>query len=273
VTTVIAGSGTSFAARSTDKEMADARTSRRRRPRRTGLTVAAALCAVLVPAFVTGCGSDDTTAGGSTTTAGKDFSGYTRQPVPSVQGVSLPAADGSTVTMSAQEPGGLRLVYFGYTSCPDVCPTTMSDLKRALATLPAEERAKVQVDMVSIDPARDTGAKLTDYVTTFIPDGTAVRTDDQVALRAAADAFGADYSVTTGADGEPEVKHTADLYAVDDAGNVVLIWPFGTTSKDLGKDLRRLLAGDRPAGATAAPPTSATPTSASSPSVSQGAPS
>ena len=212
-----------------------------------------AVLAVCAMGLLAACGSDDTATEGSSTTTAADggFSGYTRDPVPSVKDVSLPAADGTTVTMPASQPGGLRLVYFGYTSCPDVCPTTMSDLKRALATLPEDQRAKVQMDMVTIDPARDTAEKLTDYVTTFIPDGTAVRTDDQAALRAAAGAFGANYSVEPGADGgEPEVSHTAELYAVDDAGNIVMVWPFGTTSKDLGEDLARLLGGDRPTTTT-----------------------
>jgi protein SCO1 len=223
------------------------------RPRTAAVLVAVLALSALMTALPA-CRSDDgATASSSTSTAPKDFSGYTRSPVPSVQQVTLPAADGTPVSMPASAPGGLRIVYFGYTSCPDVCPTTMSDLKRALAKLPADERAKVQVDMVSIDPARDTAQKLSDYVTTFIPDATAVRTDDQAALRAATSAFGADYSVTTGSDGTPEVKHTADLYAVDDAGNIVMAWPFGTTSQSLATDLARLLAGDRATTSTTAP--------------------
>jgi protein SCO1/2 len=225
-----------------------------RRP--VAATLVAALAVLGLVTALSGCSSDDGARSSSpSTTASKDFSGYTRSPEPSVKQVTLPASDGTPVAMPASAPGGLRIVYFGYTSCPDVCPTTMSDLKRALAKLPAGERAKVQVDMVSIDPARDTAQKLSDYVTTFIPDATAVRTDDQAALRGATRAFGADYSVTAGADGQPDVKHTADLYAVDHAGHVVMIWPFGTSSKDLGRDLSRLLAGDLPTTTGSAPTT------------------
>lgn len=229
------------------------------------------VAAVLSAGWVAGCGGGDGTAGSSTTAA--EFSGYTRTPAPSVASVTLPAADGTEVGFAAP-PGGVRLVYFGYTSCPDVCPTTLSDVKRAVASLPEAGRPKVSVDMVSIDPARDTAEKLTEYVTTFVPSGVAVRTDDDARLRAAARAFGADYEVTPGADGTPEVVHTAELYAVDDQGRVVLIWPFGTARDDLARDLRRLLAGERPQGAavpsTTARPTTARPTTA--PSTGQPAP-
>jgi protein SCO1/2 len=252
VTTATPGPGTQPGRRSTYKYMAGHGWSRVRRGVRGVVPSTVALLAVCAMGLLVACGSDDAAGPSSSTTAADDgqFAGYTREPVPSVRDVSLPAADGTPVAMPASQPGGLRIVYFGYTSCPDVCPTTMSDLKRALATLPEDQRAKVQVDMVTIDPARDTAEKLPEYVTTFITDGTALRTDDQAALRAAADAFGADYSVEPGPDGEPEVKHTAELYAVDDAGNIVMIWPFGTTSKDIGEDLARLLDGDRPTTTT-----------------------
>lgn len=200
-----------------------------------------------VSVLTAACGSGASQRGSDTTgdTGDEDFSGYVRDPLPDVSGVALPGADGTPVRMVA-DPGGLLLVYFGYTYCPDVCPTTMSDVKRALASLPAEDRNRVRVDMVTIDPDRDTAEKLTEYVTTFVPTARALRTDDQEALRAAARAFGADYKVTAGPDGEPEVSHTAELYAVDDTGRIVMIWPFGTTYEDLGSDLARLLAGERP---------------------------
>lgn len=174
--------------------------------------------------------------------AARELTGYTRQPLPSVKGVSLPRADGKGDWSMTAPSGGLRLVFFGYTSCPDVCPTTMSDLKRGLLTLSKGDRARVEVGMATIDPGRDTAAKLTDYVTTFIPDGVGLRTTDAAALARAAAPFGATFSVKPGKDGVPEVSHSGDLYAVDDRGRVVLQWPFGTSAKDLGADLAELLA-------------------------------
>lgn len=144
------------------------------------------------------------------------------------------------------EPGGLLLVYFGYTFCPDVCPTTMAFVKRSLATLPPSDRARVQVAMATVDPGRDTAKKLTDYVRAFVPEGIALRTDDQARLRAATEAFGADFKVSTGGDGKVEVSHTGELYVVDEKGAVILAWPFGTSMKSIRTDLDRLLAGERP---------------------------
>lgn len=213
----------------------------RRNPLTRSLLVAIAAIAAL---SATACGDGDDSAAPDTIDP-TEFSGYVRSPALDVADVTLPAADGTPVTMPAA-PGGLRLVYFGYTFCPDVCPTTMAFVKRALGELSAEDRARVQVDMVTIDPTRDTAEKLTEYVTTFVPEGTALRTDDPELLRNAARAFGADYKVTTAADGEEEVSHTGDLYVVDDTGIVILAWPFGTSADGIERDLGRLLAGERP---------------------------
>lgn len=204
---------------------------------------------LLAAATVVGCGSDTSSTSSDDDTGPDAFSGYVRTPAQEVGDITLPGSDGTPVNM-AGPAGGLRIVYFGYTSCPDVCPTTMTDLKRALAGLTPEQRSKVAVDMVTIDPDRDVPAKLAEYVTTFIPDAGAISTPDQALLRSATGAFGANFSVEPGPDGDPEVTHTADLYAVDDTGQVVLAWPFGTTSKDIGRDISRLLDGERPPSET-----------------------
>ena len=170
------------------------------------------------------------------------YSGYVVDPPVDVSGVTLPVADGSGEFQMVAEPGGLQLIYYGYTFCPDVCPTTMSDVRHTLADLPADEAERIEVAMVTIDPARDSPEVITDYVHNFVPDGTALRTADDAQLRAAADAIGANYEVTTNEEGEIEVSHTGELYAVDDTGTVVMQWPFGTSYESLTRDLRSLLA-------------------------------
>jgi protein SCO1/2 len=179
-----------------------------------------------------------------------EFSGYQRTPVRDVSTATIPTVDPVADPGFVAAPGGLRLVYFGFTYCPDVCPTTLSDLRRALGELGPEDRARVDVDVVTVDPARDSAQVLADYVQAFVPDATSHRTDDDAALRAVVTAFGGDYSVTTGDDGEPEVSHTAEVYAVDDTGRIVLAWPFGTPAGSISVDLRRLLAGERPSPGT-----------------------
>ena len=206
--------------------------------RRTRSRFAALLAPLAVAVALGGCGGDDPATGDG---ADDQLSGYRREPAPSVAEVRLPsAAGGGEVDFVAPEDAVL-IVYFGYTSCPDVCPTTMSDLRRALSWLPEDDRSRVEFTMVTVDPARDVPEKLDAYVTTFLPEGRSARTEDDAQLRAAADAFGADYSVTTDDEGEVEVSHTAELYAVDDTGHIVLQWPFGTTAEALAEDLATLL--------------------------------
>lgn len=168
-----------------------------------------------------------------------------------VAGIVLPIADASGADKSpavtegfdmSAAPGGMNLVYFGYTFCPDVCPTTMSAVRKVLAALPEGDAARIRVAMVTVDPSRDTARILTDYVANFVDEGIALRTDDDSRLRAAADAFGADYEVLTNDEGDIEVSHTGELYAVDDSGAVVMQWPFGTSHESITRDIRSLLA-------------------------------
>lgn len=186
--------------------------------------------------FPWACGSDEPPT----------LTGIVRDPAPDVAAVSLPdtSRGGEPFAMQAR-PGTVLVVYFGFTSCPDVCPTTMADLRTALRDL-GDDAASVDVAMVTVDPGRDDGERLSDYVGSFVDGGHALRTDDDGQLRSAADAFGADYSVETADDGTVEVSHTAFLYAVDDRGQLRVQWPFGTPADDIGTDLHLLLRQEEP---------------------------
>jgi protein SCO1/2 len=168
-----------------------------------------------------------------------DFAGYRVEPVPQVEDVTLPdlTAGGADFAMAA-DPGKLLVVYFGYTNCPDFCPTTMSDLKFARQRL--DEPDDVQVAMVTVDPERDLDV-LADYVTSFAPDGHALGTGDFDVLDKAAGSFGVSYQVGPAPDGSIEVSHTTSLYAVDDDGRLVMTWPFGVEVDALSADLAELL--------------------------------
>jgi protein SCO1/2 len=189
------------------------------------------------------CGESSATGSSSPSSeTQQQLSGYTRDPVPIVADVAVPVATDGSLQIMVARTGGLRLMYFGYTSCPDVCPTTMSDLKRALALLKAQERARIDVNMLTVDPARDLPEKISAYVTSFIPTAVALRTEDESLLRSSADAFGANFSLEVSKDGRVDVGHTAEIYAVDDSGRVVMQWPFGSEYPMLAKDLEALLA-------------------------------
>ncbi|MEE8330326.1 MAG: SCO family protein [Acidimicrobiia bacterium] len=186
------------------------------------------------------CGGDNSVAldGDSPSLAG-----IVRQPYPDVSGVVLPeAADDGKQFATKAESGHLLVVYFGYTACPDVCPTTMSFLRRAVRDL-GDDASMIDVAMITVDPERDVPDRLTAYVENFFADGYALRTEDAAALQAAADAFGADYEITVDEGGLVEVAHTGFLYAVDPEGRIRVQWPFGTTAETMNEDLAQLIQG------------------------------
>ena len=190
---------------------------------------ALALAALALP--LVACGDDK---------EAKVLSGYQLTPPPTVGELSLPdaSADGADFTF-ASEAGRYLVVYFGYTSCPDVCPTTLAEVKKAFKQI-GDTAEQVDVAMITVDPERDDGDLLTRYVQSFIDDAHALRTDDTTELEAVAKAFGASYTVTTNDAGEIEVSHSGNLYVVDQNGDVVLQWPFGLKADAIATDLEIL---------------------------------
>lgn len=184
---------------------------------------------VVAALLLAACGTDKSQA---------PLAGMVLTPSLDVSALSLP--EGSADFQLRAPSGGLLLVFFGYTNCPDVCPTTMSDIKQAFGRL-GSTSSKVSVAMISVDPNRDTSAVLTSFVHNFVPTGHALRADDPAVLKAVAAAFGASYSVTTAADGTVEVSHSGNVYIVDAAGHVVVEWPFGVGAVTMANDLRILL--------------------------------
>jgi protein SCO1/2 len=167
--------------------------------------------------------------------------GIVRTPAPDVGSVMLPdASNGGAAFATRAEPGEILLVYFGYTSCPDVCPTTLADVRRAIGELSDEQADRIDLAMVTVDPDRDQPERLTKYVQTFVPGAHALRTEAPDALRVAADTYGASYDVGVDEDGDIAVAHSAFLYAVDSTGAVRLTWPFGTPHEDLTADMKYL---------------------------------
>ena len=209
-------------------------THHRRRPARDRWgrrVLGIALAGALTTSVVACGGSDDYQVGG-----------WVREPLPTVDTVALPeVGNGDTPFELVAPPGEVLVVYFGFTFCPDVCPTTLSDLQAALGQL-GEEAERVEVAFVTVDPGRDVGDKLTGYIGFFTDGrGHALRTEDPELLAAAAEPFGVEYEVTTNEEGEIEVGHTASLFVVDDRGRLLLTWPFGTAPEVLAADLAWLL--------------------------------
>jgi protein SCO1/2 len=172
-----------------------------------------------------------------------ELRGSHAEPPRSVESFRLSDTSGQETGFAAA-PNGITLTFFGFTHCPDVCPTTLSDVRTALQSVDSNAD-RVKVAMVTIDPARDSAEVLNQYVGQFFDAGSGIglRTDDQQRLREVARGFGAAYDVKPAAipGGEPEVEHSAWLYAVDDTGHIQAQWAFGTPAADIAHDLRILL--------------------------------
>ncbi len=168
------------------------------------------------------------------------YSGIVRTPPPAVDGTPLPDvanADAPT-PLRGQGDDEILLVMFGFTTCPDICPTTLADLRTALKDLPPDLRSRTRVAMITVDPKRDTPAKLTRYLHAFFPDGIPLRTTDDATLQKVAKDFAAAYQVNKGANGKPEVIHSAFTYAIGPDGRLLVQWPFGTPADVMTHDLR-----------------------------------
>lgn len=162
--------------------------------------------------------------------------------------LTTPKLEGGIVLRSAAGPvqiseyrGKIVLLYFGYTSCPDVCPTSLARLKMALSELSPQEAAQVQVIFVSVDPARDTLEKLRDYVHVFGSDFIgASGTRSEVDL--VAESFGVYYKPNDpDADGNYTVDHSSLVYVIDRQGYLVMAWGHDTQAEEIRADLRYLL--------------------------------
>ncbi len=157
--------------------------------------------------------------------------------------VTLPeefiGAASAPFTMRAK-PGELLMVYFGYTMCPDLCPTTLADLRSALKRIGSPSDI-VDLAFVTVDPLRDTVDRLAPYLGSFVDRFHIIRTTDMVELKNAEDVFLAKSSVTTNATGVIEVTHTAIAYIVDDMGTVVDELPFGVGADGFTADLQILI--------------------------------
>lgn len=157
---------------------------------------------------------------------------------------SLTRAGDEKAVTEADYRGRAVMLYFGYTHCPDVCPTTLANLSTVLDRLGGEAE-QVRILFVTVDPDRDTLPLLADYVRSFAPQIDGLRgTPDQLA--ALARRYRVVYSVSPAADGHPvEVSHSGAIYLFDRSGKArLLLPPVGGKPAEIeavAADLRRLI--------------------------------
>ena len=148
--------------------------------------------------------------------------------------------DGRTVTQRDFR-GRHMLVYFGYTFCPDVCPTTLFSASQALDGIGPALASKVRLVFVSIDPERDTPEVVKDYAAHFHP-GTVGLTGTPEQVAAAARAFRIYYrKAAPEEDGGYLVDHSSILFLMDGDGRYVTHFGHEATADDMAAALKRLL--------------------------------
>ncbi len=140
--------------------------------------------------------------------------------------------------------GKVVILFFGYTQCPDVCPTNMAAMARVMELLGAQDAARVQVLFVTVDPERDTAELLAQYVPSFNPSflglvGTPAQID------AIAKEFRIFFKKQPGATPTTyTVDHSAGSYVYDPKGALRLYLKHGDAPDKIAADVRRLLAGE-----------------------------
>lgn len=156
------------------------------------------------------------------------------------QSLDLTDHNGRAVTLATFKDR-VVVLFFGYTHCPDVCPTTLADMAEALKLMPPEAAAKVQVLFVTVDPERDTPEVLKAYVPYFHPSFLGLH-GSQKAVAQAAKEFRIIFRrhVEAGATGYL-VDHSAGSYVLDQDGNMRLYLPFAHAPKDIAHDLNTVL--------------------------------
>jgi protein SCO1/2 len=158
------------------------------------------------------------------------------QPAPEIR---LPAADGQIFDLNEQK-GNIVLLFFGYTNCPDVCPATLSEMRKLFENL-GENSEDVRVVFVTVDPERDTPERLKNYVNAFNPDFIGL-TAPLAELEPVYTSYGVYREVQeTGSASGYLVAHTSRTYLVDKNGKLRLTFPFGTLLEDIEADVKYLL--------------------------------
>lgn len=192
------------------------------------------LALVLATLFaLSGCGKGDGPTFRSTDITGADI------------GAQFQLVDHTGQTRTPQDfRGKVLVVFFGFTHCPDVCPTTLGQLALALKQLGAQAE-RVQVVMITVDPERDTPEVLKQYVTALDPRFLGL-TGDAKAIAEAAAQFKVFYQKASGEGGNYSVDHSSSSFIIDPAGRLRLLVSNGQGADVFAHDIGELLRTAKP---------------------------
>ncbi len=171
---------------------------------------------------------------------GAEFKGGLLTPPKTAPDFTLTTQDGKDFRLS-QERGNVIALWFGYTFCPDVCPTTLAELTQARTRLGADAK-RFRIVFVTVDPERDTPTRLREYANAFSRSFTAL-TGPPERLAEVRKAYGviAEKRVVAGTSATYLIDHSAFVYVIDPAGQLRLMFPFGMSKDDMVHDFKLLL--------------------------------
>lgn len=240
------------------------------RPTPRGPLLVAALAAVLTVSGLTGCSNtntpkDDQKAGSAAVLQTKDQDGLNgtrvNNPPLRIADVTLRDTHGYPVNLAVLPSNQATMLFFGYTNCDDVCPTTMADLATARRLLPDALARRVSIRFVTVDPRRDTPAALRAWLDQFGTDMVGLRGPTTLVNRAERSLYADQSSANepdraansqsnpsaqhpggdrAGNDGHDDVSHSGSVYVFGPNDETVL-YTGGTTAPQYAEDLTRLL--------------------------------
>lgn len=168
------------------------------------------------------------------------YNGAVIDPPVAMVDFTLPG-EGGPVTLSEFQ-GKYVALFFGYTRCQDICPTTMADLNYAVSGL-GDKGSDVQVVFVSVDWQRDTPEAASQYAKVFNPAFVGLGGSKDEINKVTGD-YGIYYLFgTPDAQGNYEVEHTASVLVLDQSGRLIMTWPQGTTAEQIKEDMTTLVGG------------------------------
>jgi protein SCO1/2 len=161
------------------------------------------------------------------------------EPYPVAPEIDLARVDGDHFRLS-EARGKVVAVFFGYTSCPDVCPTTMAELNQALERL-GDKSDQVQVLFVTVDPERDTPERVQEYVNRFNPSFIGLSGSGPELAKVWSD-YGVFREIVDGTSAAGYlVNHTARVTVIDQQGRLRISFPFDASVQDVAHDLDLLI--------------------------------
>jgi protein SCO1 len=168
------------------------------------------------------------------------FAGQTLLPPSPPMDFTLNASDGSEFRLS-QHRGEVVLLSFGYTFCPDVCPTTLVELSQVRARL-GDVAKRVQVVFITLDPERDTPERLGLYTKAFDPSFIGLTGSEQELARVRqVHGVVAEKEVVAGTAAAYLIVHSAHTYVIDSEGRLRLLFPFGMSIEEMADDILQLM--------------------------------